>query len=267
MLTICFAAASMPWVAGTAQFPLARRLSRSSPDNSRYHLWLGRAYGEKADHASFFSAAFLAKKVRTEFETAVQLSSDSADARTDLAEFYLEAPGIVGGGEDKAEVQAQTLAKLDPARAHWVIGRIAQKNHDPVTAEKEYRAAIEVSHGGAIPWLNLAFFYRRMERYDDMEDAINHAASAQMNAPEVLMESAETLIAAGRDFPFAVELLQRYLSSTTVEQAPAFKAHYLLGTVLEKLGDKAGAAEQYRASLSLAKGFSSAREALDRLNR
>ncbi len=237
------------------------------PGNSRYHLWLGRVYGEKADNSNFFSAAGLAGKVRTEFEAAVRLSPTDVPARTDLAEFYLEAPGIVGGGRDKAEAEAQALSKLDPAKAHWVIARIAQKRHDDITAEKEYRAAVESSHGSANAWINLAFFYRHAQRYDEMEDAINRAASAEMKQPEVLMEGAETLIRAGRNFPRAIQLLKRYLSNPTVEEAPAFKAHYLLGTVLEKQGDKQNAAEEYRAALSMAKGFSRAQEALDRLNR
>src|SRR5271154_626083 len=42
-----------------------------APDNAQYHLWLGRAYGEKADHSGFLSAAGLAKRVHSEFETAV----------------------------------------------------------------------------------------------------------------------------------------------------------------------------------------------------
>lgn len=239
-----------------------------APDNSRYHLWLGRIYGEKADRVSFFSAASLAGKVRSEFETAVRLDPQSAEARTDLAEFYLEAPGIVGGGRDKAAAQAETLAKLDPARAHWVSGRIAEKKKDPVAAEREYRAAIEVSQGSANSWLNLALFFRHVGRLDDMEDALNHASSARLDQPEVLVDAAETLIRAGRNFPGAVELLRRYLSSTTtVEQAPAFKAHYLLGTLLEKQGDKQAAANEYRAALSMAKGFSQAQDALKRLNR
>jgi tetratricopeptide (TPR) repeat protein len=235
--------------------------------NSRDHLWLGRAYGEKAAEAHFFTAITLAQKVRSEFETAVQLSPSNVDARSDLAEFYLEAPGIVGGGQEKAEAEARSLATIDPAKAHWVTARIAQKNHDDATAEKEYRAAVEASHGGALAWLNLAFFYRRSERLDDMENAINHATSAQTNASEVLMEAAETLIGAGRNFPYAVQLLKLYLSSPTVEQAPAFKAHYLLGTILEKQGNREQAAEQYRASLSMAKSFSRAQAALERLNR
>jgi tetratricopeptide (TPR) repeat protein len=237
------------------------------PNNSRYHLWLGRAYGEKADNANFMSAISLARKVRSEFETAVQLAPGNVDARTDLAEFYLEAPGIVGGGRDKAEAQARTLAALDPGKAHWVSGRIAQKSHDNATAEREYREAVQASHGSALAWLNLAFFYRHVDRLNDMEDAINHAAAAQMNQPEVLMEGAEVLIRTGRNLPGAVQLLQRYLSNSTVEQAPAFKAHYLLGSVLEKQGDSQQAAQEYRIALSMARDFSRAQEALNRLNR
>ena len=72
-----------------------------SPDNSQFHLWLGRIYGEKADRSGFMTAAGLAKRVRDEFEKAVHLNPKSVDARSDLAEFYLEAPGIVGGGRDR----------------------------------------------------------------------------------------------------------------------------------------------------------------------
>jgi tetratricopeptide (TPR) repeat protein len=189
-----------------------------APDNSWYHLWLGRIYGE-------------------------------------------------GGGKDKAAAQAETLSKLDPAKAHWVDGRLAEKKKDLATAEKEYRAAIDVSHGSANSWLNLALFYRRAGRLDDMENAIRHASSAQMNQPEVLVDAAVTLVRAGRDLPAAIQLLRRYLSSnSTVEQAPAFRAHYLLGTLLEKEGDKQAAAQEYRAALSMARGFSQAQTALSRLN-
>jgi tetratricopeptide (TPR) repeat protein len=237
------------------------------PDRSEYHLWLGRTYGEKADASNFFTAAGLAKKVRNEFERAVQLDPSNVAARTDLAEFYLEAPGIVGGGQDKARAQAETVAKLNPAKAHWIQGRIAEKNKDGATAEKEYRAAIEASHGGANAWLNLALFYRKAGRLDEMQEALKKAASAPMDQPEVLVDAASTLLRANRDLPFATQLVRRYLSSTTVEQAPPFKAHYLLGNILEKQGDKEGAVREYQTALTLAKDFGRAREALNRVNR
>ncbi len=238
-----------------------------APNNSEYHLWLGRTYGEKADATSFFTAAGLARKVRTEFERAVALDPKNAIGRTDLAEFYLEAPGIVGGGQDKARAQAEALSKLDPVKAHWVNGRLAEKNKDTPRAEREYRAAIAESQGAASAWLNLALFYRNGKRFDDMQAALKHAANAPIDRPDVLMDAASTLLRTNRDLPFAVQLVQRYLVSPTVEQNPPFKAHYLLGNILEKQGDKQGAVKEYQMALALAKDFGRAREALNRVNR
>ena len=235
-------------------------------NNSKYHLWLGRAYGEKADRSSFLTAAGLAKKLHGEFERAVALDPNSVDARTDLAEFYLEAPGIIGGGQDKARAQAQFLLRLNPSKAHWIYARIAEKNKDVTTAEKEYRAVLETSHNSADGWLDLAIFYRRYGRYDSMEQAVTHVASAPRNRQDVLVDAAETLIRADRNLPLATELLRQYLATGTVEEAPAFKAHYLLGTLLEKQGNKEAAAQEYRASLALARNFGRAQEALNRIS-
>ena len=253
------------WDRGIAACEKATSLE---PNNSLYHLWLGRTYGEKADGANFLSAASLAGKVRDHFETAVRLNPDSIPARTDLAEFYLEAPGIVGGGREKAEVQAQALDKLAPAKAAWVRGRLAEKAKNQAEAEKQYRAAIEASHGSSDAWFNLALFYRHRNRFPEMDEAISHAAAAQEGQPEAIMEAAEILFRTGRSLPTAAQLLRRYLASKTkVEEAPAFKAHYLLGSILERQGDKQAAAREYSAALALARGFSPAQEALERVNR
>jgi len=234
-------------------------------NNSRFHLWLGRVYGEKADRANFLGAAGLAGKVRQEFQRAVQLNPKDVDARMDLAEFYLEAPGIVGGGEEKAREQARMIATINAARARWVYARIAEKKKDAKMAESEYRQYIELSKGDAEAWLDLALFLRRQKRFDEMEQALVQASQAPMPKLDVLVDAAQILFRSGRNFPFAVQLLKRYLETGPVEQAPAFKAHYLLGTLLEKQGDKASAAQQYRASLALARNFGRAQQALDRV--
>jgi tetratricopeptide (TPR) repeat protein len=236
-----------------------------APNNSNYHLWLGRLYGEKADHSGFFSAAGMAKKVRTEFERAVQLNPQNWEARSDLAEFYLEAPAIVGGGKEKALAQAQAMAAINPAMAHYVNGRIAEKNKDSATAEREYRIAIDLSHGGALAWLNLALFYRHENRFDDMEQALRTMESRPLDRPESLMDGGAVLLRTGRDSQLAIKLLRKYLASATVEQGPAFKAHYLLGELLERQGDREGAAEQYNAALNLAHEYRKADQALKRV--
>jgi tetratricopeptide (TPR) repeat protein len=250
------------WDAG---MPACEKAIALAPNNGLYHLWLGRVYGEKADRAGFLSAAGLAKKVRNEFERAVALAPNSWQARTDLAEFYLEAPGIVGGGKDKARAQAELLAPLNPAMAHWVKGRIAEKNKDVVAAEQEYRAAIEASHGGARAWLNLAGFYRHMNRFQEMEQALRTLESSPLDHPGALVDGASILLRSGRDYPMAVRLLRRYFASSTVEEAPVFKAHCLLGEVFEKQGNRAAAAEEYRTALAMAHTYRPAQEGLKRV--
>ena len=62
--------------------------------------------------------------------------------------------------------------------------------------------------------------------------------------------------------------MRDYLGSEDkVEQAPAFRAHFLLGSILEKQGQKQAAVDEYRAALDLNRDFSDARNALDRLGR
>jgi len=235
-------------------------------NNARYQLWLGRAYGEKADRVNFLSAASLAKKVRNSFERAVALDPQNAEAHVDLAEFYLEAPGVVGGGRDKAAAQGELLAKLNSPKAHWVYARIAEKEKDAAKAEREYRAEIDADHGSADAWLDLSYFYKRQERLDDMEACIKKASTAHVVRADVQVDGAETLIRLNRNLPLAEELLKHYLATGTVEEGPAFKAHYLLGSLYEKQGKKAEAAQEYRNSLALARNFGRAQEALNRVS-
>jgi tetratricopeptide (TPR) repeat protein len=235
------------WDPGISACERARNLD---PQKSLYHLWLGRIYGEKANRAGFLSAAGLARKVRTSFERAVELDPKNWEARTDLAEFYLEAPSIVGGGEDKARVQADALLPLNPGMSHWILARISGKNKDTARAEREYRAAIAASHSGT--------------RLDEMEQALRTLESSPVDRPESLMDASSLLLRTDRAHDLGIRLLRRYLSSP-VEEGPAFKAHDLLGQLLEKQGEGRAAAEQYRAALDLFHAYRRAEEDLKRV--
>ncbi len=83
--------------------------------NARFHLWLGRAYGRQAQHAFVWQQFWLARKACRQFEIAVALDPDSVIARWDLMEYYLKAPGFLGGGRDKAERQAREIQRRDAA--------------------------------------------------------------------------------------------------------------------------------------------------------
>ena len=72
-----------------------------------------------------------------------------------------------------------------------------------------------------------------------MEQALGHVRAARLDRADALVDAADILLHTGRNLPEAAELLRTYLNSDAkVEQAPAFKAHYLLGSTVEKMGDK-----------------------------
>jgi tetratricopeptide (TPR) repeat protein len=242
-----------------------RKAVSLDPDNSNFHLWLGRVYGEKADRTNFVAAASLAGKVHAEFEHAVQLNPKNLEARLDLSEFYIEAPGFMGGGDDKAREEAQALSTLSPGREHWVYARIAEKKKNSTVAEREYLQYIDASNNDSEAWLNYALFLRRQSRLDDMEQAVAKLERARISRVDSLFEAANTLYRANRNYPLAIQVARHYLTAGSVEAAPAFRAHYLLGELLEKQNDLAGAKNEYRASLSLAGSFTLAQHALERL--
>jgi len=237
-----------------------------APDKSMYHLWLGREYGEKAAAANPLSAASLAKKARAEFEQAVQLDPANVQAHADLAEYYTDAPSIMGGGTDKARDQASQVAKYDQATSHWILAIVAEKEKRYPDAEKELQEAIKVAKNPAQYWMNLASFYRRRSQMDNLQKAISQALAQPNKSAEVYYNAASELLAAGKDLASAAQYLKQYLGSNAmVEDAPAFRAHYLLGQIYEKMGNKSDAANEYKASLALASGFAPATKALGRV--
>ena len=113
------------------------------PKSSAYHEWLGRAYGEKADHSSFISALSLAKKTRKEFQEAVELDERNFAARQALIEFDCAAPAMAGGGEDKAQPEIAQTAALDAAEGHYAAGNCRRQKKDFAAADAEFNKALQ----------------------------------------------------------------------------------------------------------------------------
>ncbi|MGO8758656.1 MAG: tetratricopeptide repeat protein [Terracidiphilus sp.] len=237
---------------------------RLDPQSSIDHMWLGRALGQKAGRASFLNAYSLGKRVRTEFEEAVRLDPRNADALYDLGDFYKEAPGIVGGGMDKAESIARRLDGIDPARAAQLRANMAEARKDYDTAERDFRQAIAVSPHPASPWINLAIFFRHHQRWSDMENAIHssfNAAQHDKNPSSALYDGAGVLIETNRDPAFAARMLETYLAgSSKTEEGPAFIAAVRLGRLKQQLGDAAGADREFAAAREMAHEYNPPQE-------
>jgi tetratricopeptide (TPR) repeat protein len=236
------------------------------PEEAYYHLWLAREYGEKAANSKPLTAAAVARKAKNEFERAVQLDPTSVEARLDLAQYYTEAPVIMGGGLDKARDQAIQVAKRNSAKSHLILARIAEKGKQFPEAENHLRKAVSEATQPSEYWLELAEFYRSQGRPDDMQKAVQTALAQTGLSADMYFDAANELFLGNRDFPDAILYLRKYLASGgLVEGAPSFRAHYLLGQIYEKIGQPSAAVSEYQASLALASGFDRARRALNHL--
>jgi tetratricopeptide (TPR) repeat protein len=229
---------------------------QAEPANSNFHLWLGRAYGQKAAHVSMFTAFKLARRVAAEFQQAVQLDPKNADALADLGEFDVEAPAVVGGGLGRAEALVPQLGSVSASGALDLEARIAESRKNYAEAEADLRAAIAQSRYPSGAWMDLASFYRRRGRFDDMVVAAHTGASLDRRHGAALVDGASSLIEAHREPGTATLWLQQYLNShAQSEDAPSFAVRAQLADLLAHQGDDVGSQQQLAAVHALASGY------------
>jgi tetratricopeptide (TPR) repeat protein len=227
-----------------------------APGDSNFHLWLGRAYGQKAAHASIVSGYQLARKVHVEFDLAVQLDPHNADALADLGEFDVMAPAVVGGGITHADAIVQQLGCLDPAAAFNLQARIAESKKDYASAEGDLKAAIGVSSYPADAWMDLVAFYRRRGRLDEMAAAAHTGTALDAHHGPALVDGASNLALSGREPQTAIQWLQQYLNSRSQSEiVPAFVVRAQLALLLQTQGDAQAAQEQFATVHALASAY------------
>ncbi len=232
------------------------------PGNSEYHHWLGRAYGDAAAHASLTAAYSLAKKVRAEFETAVRLDPTNQSALSDLGEYLVDVPRILGGGAAPAEKVAQQLQPLNATRYHGLQAKIDARKSDDSGAEREWKLAIQSSSYPADEWMGLAEFYAERKNYPAMQQAIQSGIAADPGKGAALVQGATLLIEKHQDPTLAEQMLREYLASNQQsEDAPAFRVQVQLGKLLAEDGDRAEAAKQFAAAHALASLYEPAQQA------
>ena len=232
------------------------------PSSSEAEMWLGRALGLNASHANPVTAYSLAKRVHAAFERAVQLNPRDTAAASDLGEFYISAPGMVGGGAEKLDDLIRLHLADAPAKAHRLLALRLEKNKDLPAAEGEYKLAIAA---GKTPeaYSDLALFYQRHKRADDALAAAKQAFAADSGRGPVEADLASILTDAKRAPDLAIAALRAYLTSANqTDAAPVFKVRVLLGKLLLKSGDKAGAKYEFATAVALAPAYEPARKAL-----
>jgi tetratricopeptide (TPR) repeat protein len=203
------------------------------PNNPTLVHWLGRTYGRRAETANPFTAPGFASKTRQMFEKAVELDPTDKDALGDLLDYYLDAPGFLGGGIHKAEELAQMILKQDPAEGHYAEGIVAEKKKEFDAAEQQFRRAAELAPRQVGRVLVLARYLAKHGRVKESDALFEQAARMAPNSPRVMFDRANAYINEKRDLDVARKLLEQYLKSPlTPEDPPKERAEALL----KKLG-------------------------------
>jgi Flp pilus assembly protein TadD len=201
-----------------------------APADSSVALWLGRAYGRRAETSSPFTAPGYASKARQNFEKAVGLNPRNVEALNDLFEYYLEAPGFLGGGFDKAVAVAEKIKALDPVEGHWAEAKLAETHKEFGRAEEHLRRAAELAPQEVGRVLDLAHFFAKQGRYQEADQSFRRAEKIAPESPKVMYAEAEVYVTAGRNLDTARDLLRKYLAATnlTPDDPPRSQAEKLL---------------------------------------
>ena len=236
------------------------------PRDAPSHFWLGNAYGEQAQRASKLRQPFLAKKVLREFERAVQLDPEYVDARAGLVDFYRLAPGIMGGGMDKAHAQVAEIRKRAPLRGAYLAATLAQQEKKLDVAAAEYETAIGIAPDSVGPYIQLADLRGRQGRWDDAWATVGRLRARRPDDPRGGYYVGRFAAMSGQRLDEGEQGLRRYLGHTPGPTEPSHAAaHWRLGMIAEHRRDAAAARREYEEALRLDPALEGAKQSLKKL--
>ena len=281
---------------------LAQKAVAAHSRNAAYHVVLGELYGQEAEHTSVFRQMGLARRFRQEEETAANLNSKNLDARFDLLEFDLQAPGIIGGGKDKAYAMAGEIGRINAAQGDLAQAVVAAhdkdvakeesfrdkavaadpRNYDALIslaklyesdaenkfdlAEHYAREALQVDPGRGDAYAILAGVYANQQRAKELTQTLAQVDENDSDNLYPYYEAARILLLKGSDLARAENYFRKYLTEEPEAMTPPLAAaHWRLGQTLEKEGRKADAVGELQTALRLQPNFPEAIQELERL--
>jgi predicted Zn-dependent protease len=227
---------------------LAEKAVSLNSSVSRYHRQVAEVIGVTAQQSNALQKLMLARRFRKEIDAALALDGRDLQALRDLLEYYLLAPGIVGGDKNKARETASRIAKLDAAAGFSAEARIASFNgkrdvalellrkavqsarssygarmelaryyldpmHDLSSAEAEAREAVRIDPSRADGYSVLAQVYGSTGRWREVDEIVAEARKQVPDDLAPLYYAATGAITAGQDEARAQALLRQYLKT------------------------------------------------------
>lgn len=151
--------------------------------SSDYHLWLGRAVGLRARNSNMLVQGRLAPKIRDAFKRSAELDGTNLDARMGLLQYYVEAPGFLGGDVEKSKLEAAAIMEQSETRGNEGWGNIYFQLEDFDKAEEHFVKAIELGSEYGPAYANLGDIRHKQGKDDEAKklylQALEHDKSSE----------------------------------------------------------------------------------------
>ena len=252
-----------------AAVPLLEKCVAAEPGNSKFHQWLGRALGLQAAQNGIVSGAMSVRRVKAELEKAIELDPLNLEARQDLAVMYRAAPGFLGGSNAKAAEQVAFIRRHDPALASQLDGDFLFGDKKWDAALTPYQESARL-HPRPMIYVRISLVYQNKEDWTQAFAALDKALAMDANFPFALYQVGRTAALSGLELERGEKCLRAYMAMPVreeLENPSLASAHFRLGNILEKKGDKGGARSEYETALAIDPKQKLAREALANLKR
>jgi tetratricopeptide (TPR) repeat protein len=245
---------------------LLERAVQLAPQNAAYHHELGDVYGQSAQKAGVLSKFGLAKKCLAEYLRAAELDPKNVGYHQRLFEYYRQAPGLAGGGTDKAEAEAAALMHLEPVSGHAALVTL-------YASDKKFGQALD--HAAEVKKLDAArgrltyaALYTQTKEYDKAFAQFDEVLKATPDDYSALYQVGKLAAVTGQQLERGMMSLRRCVEMTapTTPGTPGHAAAWWrIGNIAEKKNDVAGARAAYQTALERDPKFTAAAEALKKL--
>lgn len=221
---------------------IAENWVKNEPESAAAWHTRGVVMAQQAQNA-FFSALSYAGKSLESFEKAVELEPDSLKYRNALMQFYLMAPSMAGGDDEKALAQIEAIEKIDPAQGMLAkIGYFRQHEQDEQAGELLQEALAKYPNNADV-LVYAGFQEQRNENYEKALFLFEQAAAGESKEGDAsvmaLYQIGRTSVLAETQLDDGIEALRQYLKSELPENAPGVHwANFRLAQLLTLKGNE-----------------------------
>lgn len=221
--------------------------------SASHHVELGNALGTEAQKASKLRQPFLARRIKTEFELAVACDPNMVDAHDGLMEFYIQAPGFMGGSVEKAREQAKIISTLSVYDGHAAMASIAHHEKDVGGEQKELEAALAAAPDTVNAWYQLALFYQNQQKWSEAFAVLERMFKEKPGEAVSHFYYGRASAISGENLDRGERELKQWLTTaaTSAPSASQSAGHWRLGMIYEKQAKKDSARAEYQVAVSL----------------